>query len=94
MAQIPRQMSSPLWVVPFGFGGVIFSFGILIWQFPDLLRFIVAASFCAFGFMVMAFAWKLRPGGGRGGGAGGAARRGGNGASYVQFEVERDEESR
>ena len=76
-----------------GFGGVLFSFGVLIWQVPDLLRYLVAATFCAFGLLVMAFAWRLRPRAG-GGAADGTRPRSRSSGSYVDFRVDRDEEPR
>lgn len=78
----PPMPGTPLWVIPMGFGSMVFILGILLWLNEDLLRFIVAATFCAFGLMLMAFAWKLRPRGGGGGGGGGGRT--------VEFRVERE----
>ncbi|MGA1780730.1 MAG: hypothetical protein ACO4CW_10410 [Planctomycetota bacterium] len=74
------HVRTPFWLLPMGFGGMLFFLGVLIWLEEDLLRFIVAAAFCFLGLGIMAVAWRLR-------GGGVSATRG----RTVDFRVERDD---
>lgn len=74
---------SPLWVVPFGFGMILFSFGVLVFAVEELLRYLVAATFCAIGLGIMGMGWRLRH----------ATQIGSpRGGRFVRFSVDQDQE--
>ncbi|MFQ5806688.1 MAG: DUF3096 domain-containing protein [Phycisphaerae bacterium] len=49
-----------LWLAPALFGLVLILFGVLIFVFPDLLSFIVAAVLIFAGFSLLGLAWNMR----------------------------------
>jgi hypothetical protein len=49
-----------MWLAPALFGVVLILFGVLIFVFPDLLSFIVAAVLIFAGFSLLGLAWNMR----------------------------------
>jgi len=49
-----------IWLAPAFFGVVLILFGVLIFVYPELLSFIVAAVLIFAGFSLLGLAWNMR----------------------------------